>query len=95
MAVVTPEVLMSPASVRAWRDAQKLLGLTTVLSWALALWQAAPRLMAGPLCTAAQDPLGLAGPHCPACVVAVLSTLALVVALMAPLARPAEARPAN
>lgn len=95
MTVATLEVLMSPVSVRAWRNLQKLLGLTTVISWALALWQAAPRLMAGPLCTAAQDPLGLAGPHCPACIVAVLSSLALVIALMAPPARRAAASPAH
>lgn len=60
-----------------------LLALTTVASWMVALWQAMPRLLAGPLCSSAQDTSVLAG-HCPACALAVLSTLALLATLAVP-----------
>jgi hypothetical protein len=45
-----------------------------IVSWAIALGEAARRLALGPLCSARQDawaPLS----HCPACVVAVAATL--------------------
>jgi hypothetical protein len=60
-----------------------LLALLTASSWTVALWQAMPRLLAGPICSAAQDNWVLAG-HCPACAVAVLSTLGLLAHLAVP-----------
>jgi len=51
-----------------------LAAAVAIVSWAVALGEAAQRLAAGPLCSARQDawtPLG----HCPACFVAVAATL--------------------
>lgn len=57
-----------------------LAGAAMLVSWAIALGQALPRLMAGPLCTSQQDAWALAG-HCPACFAAVGFTLVFVTGL--------------
>jgi len=58
------------------------LATGALASWSVALVQALPRLLAGPLCTSRQDGLAFAG-HCPACFVAAAFTLALMVHLVA------------
>ncbi|MFY8208812.1 MAG: hypothetical protein ACOVOE_05680 [Caulobacter sp.] len=63
------------------RNSVPFTAALTLVSWAVALGEAAPRLLAGPLCTSSQDSWAFAG-HCPACYVAAgftLATLALVV----------------
>lgn len=57
------------------RNSVPLSGALALVSWAIALGEAAPRLLTGPLCTSAQDSWAFAG-HCPACYVAVGMTLA-------------------
>lgn len=59
------------------RNSVPLSGALALVSWAIALGEAAPRLLTGPLCTSAQDSWAFAG-HCPACHVAVGMTLAAV-----------------
>lgn len=71
---------MSFPTVSLWGKTQTVLAVATLVSWGLALWQAAPRLMAGPICSNAQDMSVLAG-HCPACPVALLAGLALLTSL--------------
>lgn len=56
-------------------------GIAAVVTWAIALQQAMPRLMAGPLCSTRQDTWVLAG-HCPACYVAALLTVAFLASLL-------------
>jgi len=56
-------------------------GVAALVTWAIALQQAMPRLMAGPLCSARQDTWVLAG-HCPACYVAALLTVAFLASLL-------------
>ena len=56
------------------RNSVPLSGALALVSWAIALGEAAPRLLTGPLCTSAQDSWAFAG-HCPACYVAVGMTL--------------------
>lgn len=50
-------------------------GATALVAWTIALAEAMPRLMAGPLCSSSQDAWSLAG-HCPACFVAAGLTVA-------------------
>lgn len=57
-----------------WRLIASFAGATALVAWAIALAQALPRLLAGPLCTSGRDSFALAG-HCPACFVAVALTL--------------------
>lgn len=61
-----------------------LLGATALVAWSIALGQALPRLLAGPLCSSRQDGWMLAG-HCPACFVA--AGLTIVFGLTLALAR--------
>lgn len=56
------------------------LAVAALASWGVALWQALPRLLAGPLCSSPQDAFSLAG-HCPACFVAAFLTLAFLARL--------------
>ncbi len=67
-------------TVHIWGKSQTALAVTALVSWGVALWQAAPRLMAGPICSSAQDMSVLAG-HCPACPAALLISLALLSSL--------------
>jgi len=64
-------------------------GATALVAWAIALAQALPRLMAGPLCSSRQDAWSLAG-HCPACYVAAALTVLCGISLA--LARDGSAR---
>jgi hypothetical protein len=73
---------MLAAAERLPRQIAPFLALASLLSWSVALWQALPRLLAGPLCTTRQDAFSLAG-HCPACFVAVSLTLAFLASLLA------------
>lgn len=57
-------------------------GGAALTSWAFALAQAMPRLLAGPLCSSRNDAWSFAG-HCPACFVAVGFSLAFVGVLAA------------
>lgn len=59
-----------------------LIGVSALVAWTIALGQALPRLMAGPLCSSRQDSSLLAG-HCPACFVAAALTAAFMLALLA------------
>jgi len=59
------------------RNSVPLSGALALVSWAIALGEAAPRLLTGPLCTSAQDSWAFAG-HCPACFVAAGMTLAAI-----------------
>lgn len=52
-------------------------GGAALTSWAFALAQAMPRLLAGPLCSSRSDAWSLAG-HCPACFAAVGFSLAFL-----------------
>jgi hypothetical protein len=74
-----PESFMSAK----FRFIAPFAGATALVAWAIALAQALPRLMAGPLCSSRQDAWSLAG-HCPACFVAagltVLCAMSLVLA---------------
>ncbi|ENZ81289.1 MULTISPECIES: hypothetical protein [Caulobacter] len=54
------------------------VGATALVSWAIAVGQAVPRLMAGPICSSRTDSWSLAG-HCPACFAAVAFTVLFVV----------------
>jgi hypothetical protein len=74
------ELPMSFPTVHIWGKSQTALAVAALVSWGAALWQAAPRLMAGPLCSSAQDMSVLAG-HCPACPAALLVSLALLTSL--------------
>ena len=56
------------------RNSAPLAGALALVSWAVALGEAAPRLLTGPLCTSSQDAWAFAG-HCPACYVATALTL--------------------
>lgn len=56
-------------------------GGAALVSWATALAQAMPRLLAGPLCSSRADAFSFAG-HCPACYVAAAFTLAFLGALV-------------
>ncbi len=71
---------MSFPTVHIWGKSQTALAVAAMVSWGVALWQAAPRLMAGPICSSAQDISVLAG-HCPACPAALVVSLALVTSL--------------
>lgn len=56
------------------RMGARLAAAVAIVSWAIALGEAAQRLAWGPLCSAREDawaPLG----HCPACFVALVATL--------------------
>jgi hypothetical protein len=64
----------------------RFAGLAALAAWSVALFQALPRLMAGPICSARSDMFSFAG-HCPACFVAAGFTLVF----LASLARPAHA----
>lgn len=74
-----PESFMSAK----FRFIAPFAGATALVAWAIALAQALPRLMAGPLCSSRQDAWSMAG-HCPACFVAagltVLCAMSLVLA---------------
>lgn len=59
------------------RKRAPLVGALALVSWAIALGEAAPRLLTGPLCTSSQDGLAFAG-HCPACYVAAGLTIAAI-----------------
>lgn len=71
---------MSTQPAAPLRYIPALAGVAAIASWAVAVGQALPRLMAGPLCTSQQDAWALAG-HCPACFAAVGFTLAFVTSL--------------
>lgn len=57
-------------------------GATALVAWTIALAQALPRLMAGPLCSSRQDAFALAG-HCPACFVAAALSVIFLASLVA------------
>lgn len=57
-------------------------GATALVAWMIALAQALPRLMAGPLCSSRQDTFALAG-HCPACFVAAALSIVFLASLAA------------
>jgi hypothetical protein len=59
------------------RNSAPVAGALALVSWAVALGDAAPRLLAGPLCTSSQDAWAFAG-HCPACYVAAALTIMAV-----------------
>lgn len=59
------------------RHLSSLLGAAALVSWAIALQQALPRLLAGPICSSRQDTWAFAG-HCPACFVAAGLTAAFL-----------------
>jgi hypothetical protein len=59
------------------RHLSSLLGAAALASWAIALQQAMPRLLAGPICSSSQDSWAFAG-HCPACFVAAGLTVAFL-----------------
>lgn len=59
-----------------------LLGATALVAWTIAISQALPRLMAGPLCSSRQDAWALAG-HCPACFAAAALTVLFGISLWA------------
>ena len=64
------------------RNSAPFAGALALVSWAIALGEAAPRLLTGPLCASSQDAWAFAG-HCPACYIAAgftLATMALVIA---------------
>ncbi len=65
-----------------------VVGATALVAWTIALAQALPRLLAGPLCSSRQDVWSMAG-HCPACYVAAALTLVFGIGLA--LARPKAA----
>ncbi|MFC4444035.1 hypothetical protein [Caulobacter henricii] len=71
---------MPDLTAQIWGKTQTALAAVAVFSWGVALWQAAPRLLAGPICSSAQDLSVLAG-HCPACPATVLASLALMTSL--------------
>ncbi len=62
------------------RHLSSLLGAAALVSWAIALQQALPRLLAGPICSSSQDSWAFAG-HCPACFVAAGLTAAFLASL--------------
>lgn len=66
---------MQPSRISPLRLGAFAFGGAAAISWAFALVQAAPRLLAGPLCSSSNDVWSLAG-HCPACFVAAGFTLA-------------------
>ncbi|MDR7229777.1 hypothetical protein J2X45_000840 [Caulobacter sp. BE264] len=72
------------------RNSVPLAGALAFVSWAVALGEAAPRLLTGSLCTSSQDAWAFAG-HCPACYVAVGFTMVAVGLAMARLRSPARA----
>lgn len=72
------------------RNSVPLAGALALVSWAVALGEAAPRLLTGPLCVSSQDAWAFAG-HCPACYVAVGFTLVAVGVAMARHRSPARA----
>jgi len=67
-----------------------LLGAITLVAWTIAVGQALPRLLAGPLCSSRQDTLALAG-HCPTCFVAAALTLLFGISLVLARSDPAQA----
>lgn len=64
-----------------FRYVPPVTGLAAVAAWFIALQQAMPRLLAGPLCSSQQDTWVFAG-HCPACYVAALLTIAFLTSLI-------------
>jgi hypothetical protein len=79
-----------PAVVERFvRQAPPWLAAGALASWSVALWQALPRLTAGPLCTASTDAFSLAG-HCPACFVAAVLSLTFLASLGARAYAPAK-----
>ena len=71
---------MPVALDRLPRQTTPLLAAAALSSWAVALWQALPRLTAGPICSAQQDAFSLAG-HCPACFAAAFLSMAFLASL--------------
>ena len=67
-----------------------LLGAIALVAWTIAIGQALPRLMAGPLCSSRQDAWALAG-HCPACFVAAVLTVLFGFSLVLARSEPAQA----
>lgn len=72
------------------RHLTSLLAVAALVSWAVALQQALPRLLAGPICSSSQDTWAFAG-HCPACFVAAGLTVAFLGSLAVSLRRRALA----
>jgi hypothetical protein len=62
------------------RHLSSLLAAAALASWLIALQQALPRLLAGPICSSSQDNWAFAG-HCPACFVATGLTAAFLASL--------------
>ncbi|ATC31979.1 hypothetical protein CA606_06210 [Caulobacter vibrioides] len=73
------------------RNSAPLFGALALVSWAVALGEAAPRLLTGPLCTSSQDAWAFAG-HCPACYVAAGLTIAAIVLVIGRRRDPATVR---
>lgn len=71
---------MPDLTAQIWGKTQTTLAAVAVFSWGVALWEAAPRLLAGPICSSAQDLSVLAG-HCPACPAAIMASVALMTSL--------------
>lgn len=68
---------MSATSENIRRRVPPIIGAAALFGWLIAYAEAMPRLAAGPLCSARNDLLTLAG-HCPACGVAALLSLAFI-----------------
>lgn len=83
------ESFMPAAIERLFRQSPPWLAAAALASWSVALWQALPRLMAGPLCSASSDTFSLAG-HCPACFVAAFLSLTFLASLGARAYAPAK-----
>jgi hypothetical protein len=62
------------------RYVPSVTGVAALVAWLVALQQALPRLMAGPICSTGQDVWAFGG-HCPACYVAALLSVAFVASL--------------
>jgi len=74
---------MSTKLVTPLRSLAPIAAAGALAAWSVALFQALPRLMAGPLCSGRQDVWSMAG-HCPACYVAAALTLILLASLASP-----------
>lgn len=68
------------------RHLSSLLCAAALASWLIALQQALPRLLAGPICSSSQDSWAFAG-HCPACFVAAGLTVAFLTSVVMGLRR--------
>jgi len=64
-----------------YRHLPSATGVAALVAWAVAFQQSLPRMLAGPICSSAQDSWVFAG-HCPACYVAALLSVAYLGSLL-------------